>query len=243
MAEVLVLQHIDCEPLGTIEDALRGAGLSFRYVRGYAGEVVPLEIADAPGLIVMGGPMGVYERERYPFLGDEMRLIEQAVTAGVPVLGTCLGSQLLATVLGASVHPGAQAEIGWYPIAQTDAGGEDPLWRVLPSRFVGLHWHSDVFDVPPGAVRLASSELTPCQAFRHGPSAYGILFHAEVTEAMVRDWATAFADELVDAGLDAAAIPDSLPDHLPALQQVGRAFFDGWAALAASAHGPCSLSR
>lgn len=231
--EIVVLQHEDCEPLGTIEDALRGAGLGFRYVRGYAGEPVPRDLGDAPGLVVMGGPMGVYETERYPFLADEMRLIEQAVARSVPVLGTCLGSQLLATTLGASVRPGAQREIGWHPVTRTEAGAEDPLWRVLPPRFIPLHWHGDVYDTPPGAVRLASSDLTPCQAFRCGPSAYGVLFHAEVTEAMVRDWTSSFADELADAGLSAPDILAPLPSHLPALQKVGRAFFDGWAALAA----------
>ena len=233
MAEVLVLQHEDCEPLGTIEDALRGAGLRFRYVRGYAGEPVPGDLGNAPGLVVMGGPMGVYEAERYPFLADEMELIEQAVARNVPVLGTCLGSQLLATVLGASVRPGAQREIGWYPVTRTEAGADDPLWGLLPPTFVGFQWHGDVFDVPPGAVHLASSELTQCQAFRYGPSAYGVLSHSEVTEEIVREWTTAFADELADVGLSAADILDPLPAHLPALQEAGQAFFSAWAALAA----------
>ena len=236
MPEILVLQHLDCEPLGTIEDALRGAGLSFRYVRGYAGEAVPTRIGDAPGLIVMGGPMGVYERDRYPWLGDEMRLIGQAVAEGVPTLGVCLGSQLLAAALGADVGPGPQREIGWYPVTQTKEGAADPLWGLLPERFVGFHWHGDVFDVPPGAVSLASSELTPCQAFRYGPSAYGVLSHMEITPEIVEDWTAAFIGELEDAGLTSDAILDGVPDHLPALQATGRAFFGAWAALA-QAHG------
>lgn len=233
MAEVLVLQHVDCEPLGTIEDALRGEGLRFRYVRGYAGQSAPREIGDAPGLIVMGGPMGVYERKRYPFLADEMRLIEQAVTQGVPTLGVCLGSQLLATVLGSTVRRGAQAEIGWYPVTRTAAEEEDALWRLLPPRFIGFHWHSDVFDAPPGAALLASSEQTPCQAFRYGASAYGILCHMEITEAMVRDWTASFAGELSEAGLAAGPILDAIPDHLPALQEAGQTVFGAWAAQAA----------
>ena len=234
MGEVLVLQHIDCEPLGTIEDALRGAGLSFRYVRGYAGETVPQQIGDAAGLIVMGGPMGVYERDRYPYLDDEMRLITRAVAQGVPTLGVCLGSQLLAAALGADVRPGPQVEIGWYPVTQTEVGAADPLWGGLPKRFIGFLWHGDVFDVPPGAVSLASSELTACQAFRYGPSVYGVLSHAEVTPEIVRDWTAAFAGELEDAGLDPAVILDGIPVHLPALREVSRAFFGAWAALAAA---------
>ena len=232
MAEVLVLQHVDCEPLGTIEDALRGADLGFRYVQGYTGEAVPQQIGDAPGLIVMGGPMGVYERDRYPWLGDEMRLIAQAVAQGVPTLGVCLGSQLLAAALGANVRPGPQKEIGWYPVTRTEPGAADPLWSLLPERFVGFLWHGDVFDVPLGAVSLASSELTAYQAFRFGPSAYGVLPHMEVTEEIVRDWTAAFAGELEDASLDPAVILDGVSAHLPALREAGRAFFGAWAALA-----------
>ena len=233
MAEVLVLQHVECEPMGAIEGALRGAGLDFRYVRGYAGERVPVDIGDAPGLIVMGGPMGVYERDRYPYLGDEMRLIAQAVARGVPTLGVCLGSQLLAAALGAAVRPGPQREIGWYPVTRSEAGAADPLWGLLPERFVGFHWHGDVFDVPPGAVSLASSGLTVCQAFRYGPSSYGVLSHMEITETMVGDWTAAFTGELEDAGLTPGSILAGVPDHLPALQQGGRAFFGAWAALVA----------
>jgi GMP synthase (glutamine-hydrolysing) len=242
MAEVLVLQHIDCEPLGTIEDALRNAGLSFRYVRGYAGQTVPREIGEAPGLIVLGGPMGVYEQDRYPFLGDEMRLIERAVTQGVPTLGVCLGSQLVATALGADVRPGARQEIGWHSVTLTKAASGDRLFRALPSPFMGFHWHGDVFDLPPGAVPLAFSDQTPCQAFRFGPSAYGILFHMEVTAAMIGDWTASFAGELSQAGLAAAPILDALPDYLPSLQAAGRAVFHAWAAQAAG-HGPESVSR
>lgn len=243
MAEVLVLQHEDCEPLGTIEDALRAAGLSFRYVRGYTGEPVPGDITDAPGLVVMGGPMGAYETERYPFLVDEMRLIEQALAHNVPILGVCLGSQLLASVLGASVRPSGRQEIGWHPITRTGTAADDPLGRTLPPRFMGFHWHGDMFDVPPGAARLAFSDPTPCQAFRYGESAYGVQFHMEITEAIARDWTRLFAGELAGAGLNAASILDALPDHLPALRQTARAFFGAWAALAAEPYGSPSGSK
>ena len=102
---------------------------------------------------------------------------------------------------------------------------------------MGFHWHGDVHDVPPGAARLAFSDQTPCQAFRYGESAYGVQFHMEINEAMARGWTGLFARELAGAGLNAADILDPLPDHLPALRQTARAFFDGWSALAAGRYG------
>jgi len=233
MADVLVLQHEHCEPLGTIEDALTNEALSFRYVQSYAGQPVPRELGEAPGLIVMGGPMGVYETERYPFLKAEMRLIEQAVACGVPTLGVCLGSQLIATVLGSVVRHGSEAEIGWHLLTRTAAGAADPLWQTLPSRFMGFHWHGDIFDAPPGAVSLAFSALTPCQAFRYGESAYGSLSHMEVTEAILNDWTMEFDGELAQAGLTAGPILDGIPAHLPLLQEIGGTVFGAWAAQAA----------
>src|SRR5262249_22554762 len=139
--------------------------LSARYVRSFAGKPVPQTLDDA-GLIVMGGPMGVYEADRYPFLRQEMALIERAVGDGKPVLGVCLGSQLLAAALGADVYKGPQKEIGWYPITLSEAGARDRLLAGVPRTFIGYSWHGDVFAVPPGATGLASSELTACQAFR-----------------------------------------------------------------------------
>lgn len=112
-AEIIVLQHADCEVLGAIEWALKGKGLRTRFVRPFAGEPVPADIIDAQGLIVMGGPMGVYEQERYPSLRDELRLIERTVAANRPVLGVCLGSQLLAHPLGGNVSKRNHKEIGW----------------------------------------------------------------------------------------------------------------------------------
>ncbi len=175
--------------------------------------------------------MGVYERDRYPFLRQEIRLIEQALREAKPVLGVCLGSQLLAVTLRAQVAKGKRKEIGWYPVSLTDSAVADPLWRGVESPFMAYHWHGDVFELPQGAVSLASSELTQFEGFRYGNNAYGFLFHMEVTEKIIRDMVGTFADELQREGIDGQEIVRKIKVYLPSLQRIGRAVFHRWASL------------
>ena len=231
MTTVYILQHVWCEPAGRIEGAVEAAGVRVRYVRAYAGDPVPREMGPAAGLVVMGGPMGVHDRDAHPFLREEMRLIEDALRLGRPVLGTCLGSQLLAAVLGARVGPGGFKEIGWHEVRLTGEARDDALLAGAPASFAALHWHGDVFDLPEGAVRLASSDLTGNQAFRYGTSAYGFLFHMEVTEAILRDWASAFGDEMREAGVTREALLAGAAEHLPRLARVGDGVYGRWARL------------
>ncbi|MBI4003709.1 MAG: hemerythrin domain-containing protein [Candidatus Omnitrophica bacterium] len=228
---VLVFQHSPCETLGTIADALDTTGVTAQYIRPFIGEPIPTHMGEASGLIVMGGPMGVYERSRYPFLLDEMRLIEQAIRADKPVLGVCLGSQVLAATLGAKVVRGKQKEIGWYRVTLTESVASDRLWVGVEPAFLAFHWHGDIFDLPSGAVLLASSDLTSCQAFRYGRNAYGLLFHLEVTEGIVQDMVNAFSDELREAKADGAEILSKTREQLPRLRRVGGVVFRRWANL------------
>lgn len=228
---VLVLQHVACETLGTIEGTLLAAGLRPQYVRVHAGERVPSCIEDAAGLIVLGGPMSVYEYDRLPHLMQEMRLIGSALGSHRPVLGICLGSQLLAHVLGSKVHAGPRKEIGWYDVSLSESTAQDPLFRAVPARFPGFHWHGDIFDVPSQATCLASSDMTECQAFRYGKSAYGILFHLEVTEPQIGAMADTFADELTAAGVDARAMLAESKTKLPQLTSLGQQVFGEWVKL------------
>ncbi len=231
MAWVYALQHVRCEPPGRIQHALEAEGVRIRAIRAFAGDPVPREMGEALGLVIMGGPMGVYDREAFPFLVDELRLIENALKKGRPVLGVCLGCQLLATALGGRVRCGPRKEIGWYPVRLTEAARTDPLLGSSPESFVALHWHGDVFDLPPGAERLAFSAVTENQAFRYGENAYGFLFHMEVTAAIVREWVWEFAGELREAGLGAREILAGIPRHLAGLHRVGDAVFGAWARL------------
>jgi GMP synthase (glutamine-hydrolysing) len=231
MSKIWVLQHTACETLGTIADALEAEALAWQYVRVFEGKPVPVEIGDAGGLIVMGGPMGVYEQDRYPHLKDELRLIESALKAGRPILGVCLGSQLLAAALGAAVTKGPRKEIGWYPIRLSEAAGADRLWSAAPREFMALHWHGDVFALPSGAVNLASSELTAHQAFRYAQSVYGILFHLEMTEGMIAEMADSFSDELRGAGGEPSRLAAESAVDCGKLETIGEAVFTKWARL------------
>jgi GMP synthase (glutamine-hydrolysing) len=231
MSKIWVLQHTVCESLGTIADALQAEALAWQYVRVFEGKPVPAEMGNAGGLIVMGGPMGVYEQERYPHLAAELRLIESALNNDRPVLGVCLGSQLLAAALGASVTKGPRKEIGWYPVRLNEAATTDRLWAGAPGEFMALHWHGDIFELPAGAVSLASSDLTTHQAFRYGNSAYGLLFHLEMTEEMIGEMADAFGDELREGGGDPAELAAQSAIHCDELGAIGEAVFGKWARL------------
>lgn len=234
MGKILVLQHHRIETLGTIADALDGARLSCDFVRTFAGDPVPHNIAGLDALVVMGGPMGVYEADRHPFIRDEIALIRAAIGNNKPVLGVCLGSQLLAASLGATVRPGRAKELGWHPVGLSPEGKKDPLTRGAPETFGAFHWHGDVFDLPEGAVALASSEMTPIQAFRHGENAYGFLFHMEVTTEAVATMVREFADEVREAGADGNGIIADTARYMPELSPIAAQVFSRWAALAAA---------
>jgi GMP synthase (glutamine-hydrolysing) len=226
-----VLQHTASETLGSIEDALRGHHVGFNYIETHRGQSVPKEMAGRAGLVVMGGPMGVYEEAKFPFLRDEMRLIESALALGKPILGVCLGSQLLAAVLGAEVKKGERKELGWYEVTRSESAAADPLFTGVKPSFWPFHWHGDVFALPQESVGLAASEQTSCQAFRYGKNAYGLLFHLEVTPAQIAQMLSVFADELCEAGGTAAEIDAQTPRHLPALQGIAGGVFGRWAAM------------
>ena len=231
MAEVLVLQHAAPEILGTIADPLEARGIGIRYIRLFQGEPVPARMEAAGGLIVMGGPMGVHDHSLFPFLLDEMKLINLALKEGKPVLGVCLGSQLLASVLGARVTRGKQREIGWHPVRLTEEGRKDSLWAGVEPQFTPYHWHSDIFDLPGGAVSLASSDLTPHQAFRHGERAYGLLFHLEVTDHLIREMIRHFSDDLKEERLDAGPLLQDGDGRLSSVAKISQTVFGRWADL------------
>jgi GMP synthase (glutamine-hydrolysing) len=229
MAKILVLQHHPAENLGNIADALEEAALAWQYVRVFDHHPIPKDLKGAGGLIIMGGSETVYQLDRYPYLREEMRLIDGALKDNKPMLGVCLGSQLIAAALGANVRRGDSREIGWYSVRLTDAARDDRLMSGLPAEFVAAHWHSDVFDLPAGAVALASSEKTPLQAYRYGDKAYGLLFHAEMTAEIIAALVSEFGEGLKRVGIDGDAILAKAPEHLPALEKIGATIFNRWA--------------
>ena len=188
---VLIIKNTTSEGPGTIKDHLRDAPLTYFERDLEAGEPLP-DLDDFSHLVIMGGPMAVYEMHRYPFLINEALLIDKAIKANKQVLGVCLGAQMIAHVLGARVYRGKQKEIGWYEVTLTDEGMKDPCISQLAADGKNaaqvFQWHGDTFDLPRGAVRLASSSLYPNQAFRFSNHVYALQFHIEVTPSIVREW-------------------------------------------------------
>lgn len=187
MTEILIFKHVPFEGPGTLTEPLKALGIKCREVNLYEGGA-PKNLEGCGGLIIMGGPMNVYEETEYPFLKDEDMLIKEALSKKLPMIGVCLGAQLMAKAAGARVTKGQKKEIGWYPLHLTREAAADPAFKVMPEEIEVFQWHGDTFEIPKGAVRLASSELFPNQAFRIGENAYAFQFHIEVTEAIIKEW-------------------------------------------------------
>jgi GMP synthase (glutamine-hydrolysing) len=205
----VALQHVPYEEPGLITGAASRQDIELRLCHPYRGEPLP-SWQELDGLVVMGGPMGVGDTAEHPHLARESELIAAMVRTGRPVLGVCLGAQLLANALGARVYRGEQAEIGCGAVSLTEAGRKDPiLGSTGAATLPVLHWHEDTFELPADASLLASSGLFPHQAFRIGTRAYGLQFHVEVEHELARTWrellpdgalAEASVTEIEDAG-------------------------------------------
>ena len=232
-----MLQHIACEPPGVYEDVLRERGVVLRRVELDEGEPLP-DWRDFEAIVAMGGPMSVNDEAELPWLADEKRVIAEAVRAGTPYWGACLGVQLLAASLGARVYSGPTPEVGILPVLLTEEASADPVFEGLPNELLSLQWHGDTFDLPDGAVRLARSPAYENQAFRFGQAAYGVQFHLEVSVDMAHEWAAVPAYEEY---LDRVHGPGSVPRLIAELEAradeillSGRHMFERWLDLSAS---------
>ena len=188
MRRLLVFQHVAHEILGNLDPLLRGSGFRIRYVNfGRQPDYQP-DISKYHGLIVLGGPMNCDQSDRYPHLETEVAVIQEAITHGKPVLGICLGAQLIARALDARVSKNPVKEIGWYDLIPTEAAADDPLFSHFSGHQQIFQWHGDTFEIPDGAVHLASSPDCANQAFRYSDHVYGLQFHLEVDEPMINRW-------------------------------------------------------
>jgi len=192
---VHVLQHVPFEGIGSMADWLTKRDADIRFTRFYEGEALP-EPSNLDLIIVMGGPMSVNDEDVYPWLRPEKEFLATAIRGGLPVVGICLGAQLIAAALGASVHANARKEIGWFPVEAVDHGAD--AFRFPPIQTV-FHWHGETFDLPQGAVRLARSAHCANQAFQVGGTVIGLQFHLETTPASAREIVVNCRGELIES--------------------------------------------
>jgi GMP synthase (glutamine-hydrolysing) len=239
MKPILALRNVPHEGLGLLAGVCTERGLAHEVLDMPGHELRSFDPGDWAGLVVLGGPMNVDEVDRYPFLADEVRWLGQSVAAGIPVLGICLGAQLLAKASGARVYPNAVKEIGWYNVDWTGNAAVDTLFAGYGASSEVFQWHGDTFDLPQNATLLAASPQCRNQAFRVGKSAYGLQFHIEVTAPIIAEWLEEPGNCGELAGLDyidPPAILAATPARLPAMTELGRTVLGRWADL-------CSGSR
>ncbi|GJM16473.1 MAG: hypothetical protein DHS20C13_18000 [Thermodesulfobacteriota bacterium] len=229
MPRLLVFQHVAHEILGTLDPLLRNAGFRIKYVNFERHPDTEPSLEGYDGLIVLGGPMNVDEVDKYHNLKTEVKLIKAAVEKGLPVLGICLGSQLLAKALGAKVRKNSEKEIGWYEVSPTNEGEKDPLISNLMQEEKIFQWHGDTFDLPKGAKLLASSPLCTNQAFRYGQNVYGFQFHLEVDKPMVERWLVVPENkkeiEDLNGKIDPEQIRTETPDYIVRLNELSNNVF------------------
>jgi len=190
--------HVPFEGLGCMKQWMSEKNLTVSYTRFYEDYKLP-NVDDIDWLIVMGGPMGVYDEDIYPWMEEEKAFIKQAIEKGKTIIGICLGSQLIAEVLGAKVYPNKKKEIGWFNLQITDEGKAEQLLNGFEDSFTVFHWHGDTFDLPEGSKRLFHSEITKNQAFIYNEKVLGLQFHFEVTEASMTEMLKHGASELIES--------------------------------------------
>ena len=227
MRNVVAVRHVAFEDLGTLGDLARDHGLDVRYVDAGL-DPLPRGAAEPDLLVVLGGPIGAYDERAYPFVGDELRCVRERIESGRPLLGICLGAQLIARALGARVYPGPAKEIGWSRVSLTAEGRDSCLAPLAAEESAVLHWHGDTFDLPAGAALLASTARYERQAFRLG-AILGLQFHVEVRAVEFERWLVGHAAEIAATpGVSVQALRGDAARHGRDLEGAARLVFGRW---------------
>jgi len=224
--QAVAIRHVYFEDLGAFAPVLEAEGYGIRYVDAGYDDLSTVDPVAPDLLVILGGPIGAYEEDRYPFLQTELELIDRRLASGKPILGLCLGAQLMARAMGAEVRPGPAKEIGWGALMLTDAGKAGPL-RHLAAEPV-MHWHGDMFDLPEGAERLAATELCPNQAFSKGPVVLACQFHPEAGGPGFERWLIGHAAEIAAVGLSPNVLRRETEAYGPAAAERGRKMIAEW---------------
>jgi GMP synthase (glutamine-hydrolysing) len=227
MRSVLAVRHVGFEDLGAFAAPLRHRGFDLHYVEAGDTDFDGLNMQTPDLVIVLGGPIGVYEAKAYPFLSAEIEAVRRRLAGGKPMIGICLGAQLVAAAADARVYPSGVKEIGFAPITLTDAGRASPL-APFAAAPITLHWHGDTFDLPEGAALLASTDLVAHQAFSIGARVLGCQFHPEAGGAGFEHWLIGHAAELASAKIDVAALRADNARYGAALARQAEAVLDNY---------------
>jgi GMP synthase (glutamine-hydrolysing) len=228
---ILILQHISCEPPGIYEDILVEKGASLHRVEIDEGQQLPAW-RDFDAIIAMGGPMSVNDGDTLPWLTAEKAWVREAVLAGHPYWGVCLGVQLLAASLGARVYKGPKPEVGIMPVFLTSSARDDAVFSGLPPELLTFQWHGETFDLPEGAVLLATSPAYPNQAFRWKEKAYGVQFHVEISADLAKQWSQVSAykaalERVCGVGAATKVVGDVSREQ-DVLHSYARSMFENW---------------
>ncbi|MFM8982038.1 MAG: type 1 glutamine amidotransferase [Spartobacteria bacterium] len=229
MKRVLFVQHGDVDKPGLLAEALAESGVGCEVFHAWRDGAFPA-LEEFHGLALGGGGQSAWEVEKYSYLETERHLVRSAMQRGLPVLGLCLGAQILARAMGAEVRRAERKEIGFFPVELNDAGRADAIVGALPSRFPAAHWHGDVFEIPRDGACLGSSALTPHQILRCGTNAVGFQFHLEMTPALFEELVWDSEDFFRDAGLSPENLIQEAHEVLPGLEPAAREVFRRWAA-------------
>lgn len=229
MKTVLAIRHVAFEDLGSFGPVLAGLGYQINYVEAGLDDLRQVDALTPDLMVLLGGPVGVYEDDLYPWIRDELTLAERRLAADRPLLGLCLGSQMMARALGVRVYPGTGKEIGWAPVVLTERGRQSCLSHLAPELTAVLHWHGDTFDLPQGALRLASTRQYENQAYSYGRAALAFQFHPEASARTLERWFVGHACEI--AATPGISVPQLRADtqrHAPALERQGPLCLRQW---------------
>lgn len=233
MKNILILQHEAHEGIGAWEPLFQAQGRKVSIRKLFEGEKVPVDeaLCEWDGIVLMGGSMSANDENKLDFIRDELKMVPQAIELKIPLLGVCLGSQVIAKALGAKVSRLPQGEIGWYPLHLGISASKDNLFGGLSGPVMMFQWHGESFELPSGSVHLAKSDLCPNQAFKYTDRVYGLQFHCEMTDSMVRDWVEKGREEILRAGLSPELILEKTPKFIPTLRHWATQIANKWLAL------------
>lgn len=229
MKRVIAIRHLAFEDMGCFAQVLSQQGIRLDYIDAAGEDLNAIAPAGDEPLVVLGGPISANDTADYPFLEQELLLLKQRLALDKPTLGICLGAQLMARALGAKVYPGPEKEIGWSPLSYTAEGKRSPLGVLQANAAHVLHWHGETFDLPEGAVLLASTERYAHQAFSYGQHALALQFHIEATATGLENWYVGHAAEIAQTtGLSVPGLRAQAQQHAAATAALGKRIFTDW---------------